>query len=74
MEEESREKAKAEYERMLASAKSDIDRERRMAVEDIKNQVASVSMDVAEKILGTELSDRARQQALIENELKNVKL
>lgn len=74
MEEESREKAKAEYERMLTSAKSDIDRERRMAVEDIKNQVASVSMDVAEKILGTELSDRARQQALIENELKNVKL
>ena len=58
----------------MASAKSDIDRERRMAVEDIKNQVASVSMDVAEKILGTELSDRARQQALIENELKNVKL
>lgn len=74
MEEESRQKAKAEYERMLASAKSDIDRERRMAVEDIKNQVASVSMDVAEKILGAELSDRARQQALIENELKNVKL
>lgn len=74
MEEESREKAKAEYERMLASAKSDIDRERRMAVEEIKNQVASVSMDMAEKILGSELSDRARQQALIENELKNVKL
>ncbi len=74
IEEESREKAHAEYERMMASARNDIDRERRMALDEIKKQVVSVSVDMAEKILGAELSDSDRQQAYIEQELKNVKL
>lgn len=74
IEEECREKAKTEYDRMVASARSDIERERRLAVEEIKNQVASVSVDIAEKILGTELADRKRQQDFVEQELKNVKL
>lgn len=74
IEEESREKAKAEYERMVTSAKFDIEQQKRIAVEEIRNQVASVSLDIAEKVLGNELSDRGRQQALIEKELKNVKI
>lgn len=74
IEEESREKAHAEYERMMVSARNDIDRERRMALDEIKKQVVSVSVDMAEKILGAELSDSDRQQAYIEQELKNVKL
>ncbi|MCM1531351.1 MAG: F0F1 ATP synthase subunit B [Bacteroides sp.] len=74
IEDESREKAKAEYDRLMVSARNDIEREKRMALEDIKNHVASVSLDVAEKVLGRELSDRDRQQALVEQELKNVNL
>lgn len=74
IEDESRSKAQSEYEQMLAAAKTDIERERRMALDEIKAQMASFSIDIAEKVLGAELSDRERQQAFIEKELKNVKL
>lgn len=74
IEDESRSKAQSEYEQMLAAAKNDIERERRMALDELKAQMASFSIDIAEKVLGSELSDRERQQAFIEKELKNVKL
>lgn len=74
IEEESHRRAQTEYERMVASAKIDIERERQMALDEIKGQMASFSVDIAEKVLGAELSDRERQRAFIEKELKNVRL
>lgn len=74
IEDESRAKAQSEYEQILAAARTDIERERRMALDEIKAQMASFSIDIAEKVLGAELADKERQQAFIEKELKNVKL
>lgn len=73
MESESREKAKAEYDRMLASARQDIEREKQAVLEELKLQIANVSIDMAEKVLKQELSDREKQQEWIENGLKDVK-
>lgn len=73
MENESREKARAEYEQMLASARRDIEREKMAVLEELKVQVANVSVDMAEKVLREELSDRDRQTELIEKSLKEVK-
>ena len=74
IEEDSKLRAKAEYERIVVSARTEIEREKRAAIDEIRSEVAQVSLDIAEKVLGEELSDPARQQAFIERELKNVKL
>ncbi|MDE6493000.1 MAG: F0F1 ATP synthase subunit B [Bacteroidales bacterium] len=74
IEEDSKVRAKAEYERIVDAARTEIERQKRVAIEEIRGEVAQLSFDIAEKILGEELSDPARQQAFIERELKNVKL
>lgn len=71
---EGKRNAKAEYERIVESARRDIEQEKQAVMEEIKIQVANVSVDMAEKILQRELSDRQRQQELIEKELKDIKL
>ena len=37
-------------------------------------QVADISIDMAEKILESELEDRDRQRSLVEKGLKNIKM
>ena len=49
--------AKDEADNIIASAKSAIQSEKRAAINDIKNQVASLSIEIAEKILSKELSE-----------------
>ena len=57
--------AKDEADTIIASAKLAIESEKRAAINDIKNQVASLSIEIAEKILTKELSDKKSQEVLI---------
>ncbi len=66
--------AKNEANAIIELAKSAIENEKRAAINDIKNQVASLSIEIAEKILSKELSDSKSQKALIEDLLKNINI
>jgi F-type H+-transporting ATPase subunit b len=44
------------------------------AVTELKNQVATLSIEIAEKILKSELSDKNKQQALVDNLVEDVNL
>ena len=59
--------AKDEADNIIASAKLAIQSEKRAAINEIKNQVASLSIDIAEKILSKELSDKKSQDTLIKD-------
>ena len=60
--------------KMLQDAKESIQMERKAAVSEIKDLVASLSVDIAEKILRENLSDDKSQKALVDKFIKEVKI
>lgn len=68
--EESKETAKAEADKILVQARKLIEDEKRAAMNELKDQVATLSVEIAEKILMRELSDKKAQSELI-NDILN---
>lgn len=62
---EAKEKANVEAQRIVESAKERIEHEKMAALVDLKNQIAQLSIDIAEKIIRSELSDKNKQEELI---------
>jgi F-type H+-transporting ATPase subunit b len=48
--------------------------EKNAAITELKNQVAGMSIEIAEKILRSELSSDEKQKALVQNLLKDVNM
>lgn len=71
---EAKQRAQAEYNRILSSAREQITNEKNAAVAELKNQVAVLSIEIAEKILKSELSNDEKQKALVSNLMKDVNL
>lgn len=67
-------RAKEEADRMISQAREEILSEKNAAMAEIRGQVASLSIEIAEKILRSELSEEKKQKALINNLLDEVKL
>jgi F-type H+-transporting ATPase subunit b len=65
-------KAKEEGARLLKEAQTQIATEKKNAVQDIRSQVVSLSIQVAEKILRKELSSQDKQMELIDRLLDEV--
>lgn len=59
-------KAKAEGDALLARAREDIRNEKNAAITEMKNQVADMSILIAERILKEKLGDAAAQKALVD--------
>lgn len=71
---DAKDEAKVAADQMIAQAQAAIESEKKAAVADIKNQVASLSVDIAEKVMRAELADAGKQQKLVENLLGDAKL
>ena len=71
---EAKEKANFEAERIMSSAKEQIANEKMKAIIGLKNTVASLSIDIAEKVLKSELKDKNSQEKFIETSLKESEL
>lgn len=71
---EAREKASSEGDRLVANAKEAIENEKKAALTEVKNQVAILSIEVAEKILRKELSTKDAQKDLVDGLIKEVTL
>ena len=70
---EAKEAAATEADKAIVSAKAAIEGEKTAAIAELKNQAASLSIDVAEKILGQELSAENKQTAMIGKIIEDVK-
>ena len=66
MVESAKDKAKIEANKIVESAKATIASEKDAAIRDLKNQLAGFSLDIAEKIVRSELSTDAKQKELAE--------
>ena len=71
---QAKDEAKAEAQKIIENANESIKNEKNAAVSEIKKQVATLSIDIAEKILKEKLSDGDKQMQIVEELLKDVKL
>ncbi|ESU29969.1 ATP synthase, F0 subunit b [Flavobacterium limnosediminis JC2902] len=60
--------------KMIDQAKASIESEKNAALAELKSQVSDLSVEIAEKLLKAELSNKASQTALVEKMLDEVKL
>lgn len=70
--EKAQEKAREEGARLLSEAKAEIESEKQAAISDIRRQVATLSVEIAEKVLREKLSTDKAQMDLIDRMLDDV--
>ena len=70
--EKAQEKARAEGARLLDDAKAAIEQEKKAAIADIRKQVATLSVEIAEKVLRQNLQGDRAQMDLIDRMLDDV--
>jgi F-type H+-transporting ATPase subunit b len=66
--------AKLEADKMVSQAQAAIEAERKSAIADLKGQVAALSVEIAEKVVKSELSNKGRQLELVDEMLGNTTL
>ncbi|SFR36218.1 ATP synthase F0 subcomplex B subunit [Robiginitalea myxolifaciens] len=66
--------AQAEGDKIVAAAQQSIEGEKKAAIADIKNQVAELSVEIAEKVLRNELDNKNKQLKLVDDLVSNIKL
>jgi F-type H+-transporting ATPase subunit b len=71
---EARAKAQSEADRMITAARESIQNEKMAAITELKNQVATLSIEIAEKVIRQQLASDEKQKALVNDLLKDVKL
>ena len=71
---DAKEKARVEFDRIVADAQSAIQQQKNAALTEVKNQVGSLVVEVAEKVLRRELANKADQEAYIKGLAEVVKL
>jgi len=72
--EEAKSKASEEANNIVESAKERIENEKMAAMTELKNQIASISINIASKILEHELSDESKHEDYMKKLIENAKL
>jgi len=71
---DAKEEAQLAGQKMIEQAKATIESEKNAALAELKTQVSSLSLEIAEKLLKDELSNKEAQTKLVEKMLGDVKL
>lgn len=69
-----KEEAQEEAQKILSQAQDAIQSEKRAAVKELREQVGSIAMEIAEKVLQKELENKDRQLELVDQLLQDTKL
>ena len=72
--EEARAKANEQGQRIIESARESIQFEKMAAITELKNQIAIISIEIAEKVIEQELSDKDKQKMFTEKLISKIKL
>lgn len=71
---EAKDNAQAQSTRILEDARASIAHEREVMLAQVKKDVAGLSLEIAEKVLRKELSDKAAQQSYVDTLVADAKL
>ncbi|TJZ61340.1 F0F1 ATP synthase subunit B [Sphingobacterium olei] len=66
--------AQTEGAKLIEQAKREIEDQKTKALAEVKGQVSALSLAIARKVLTTEFEDQGKQEALVADLLKDVKL
>ena len=72
--EEAKNKAAAESNRIVETARAAILSERQAAIDDIRRQVATLSVDIAEKVIRRQINGDTQQRQLVDQFVKDIHL
>ncbi|MBC3758460.1 F0F1 ATP synthase subunit B [Hyunsoonleella sp. SJ7] len=72
--EDAKGEAQAEAAKLITQAQASIESEKKAAIADLKSQVANLSIDIAEKVVRGELSNKGKQEKLVESMLDDATL
>ncbi len=71
---DAKEQAQLEGDKLIKQAQATIESEKKAAVTDIKNQVAELSVEIAEKIIKDQLANKDKQLKMVDTMLGDIKL
>ena len=71
---QAKEEAHQEGAKLIAHAKTSIENEKKMAIAEIKQQIATLSLDSAKKVLTKELAAEVKQEKLVESLLNEINI
>ena len=71
---EAKEAAQLEADKIATAAQAAIEQEKNAAINELKNQVATLSIGIAQKVLQGELADEKKQQALVEKLVNDIEI
>ena len=71
---DAKDEAQAQASKMIEQAQAAIESEKKAAMAELKNHVAGLSIDIAEKVVRQELSNKDKQLELVESMLGEAKL
>ena len=72
--EAAKDEAKLEANKVMEQAKQAIENDKKAALADIRKQVASLSIAIAEKVVDSELESKDKQASLVDKMIKEVSL
>ena len=70
---DARERAKVEYAKLIDNARKDFEAERVSALMQMKNEAGKLAVDIAEKLVKKELSDKKAQEDLVSSLINEAK-
>lgn len=70
--EESKGRAKEEAEKIVSAARETIDNEKKAALHELRNTVGTLAIEVAEKVLRSELTNTDKSKELVDDYLKDI--
>ena len=71
---EARNKAKEDAQKIVASAMSEIDNQKKAAVTEVKNMAGLMAIEIAEKVIKKELKGNPEQEAFVNSLVNDIKL
>lgn len=71
---EAKTSAQTEGAKLIEKARIEIENQKKAALAELKGQVSTLSIDIAERVLRSQLDDKAKQQDLVASLLKDVEL
>lgn len=71
---EAKDAAKIEADKIAVAAQEAIQQEKNAVINELKNQVATLSVDIAKKVLQDELVDQNKQEKLVEKLVNDIQI
>lgn len=69
-----RERAQAEADKIIEDARRQLAREREMALTEMRGQIASLSVEIASKVVHADMEDKKRHEKLVSELINDVEL